>query len=304
MPKMNRPARLAGAAAASTAAAALLTACTGISASPVGGNLGTPLPAVGAPSTSATTAAATTAAAPCTQQTANISGDSATKIAQTMAAEMPKGCGFTLVGTLESPAEQVDGAQIEGSATYDSSGDLHFALLDQGVVLDTYVIGGSTYLRMYEESNPNAAPDADVKSLWQGALSTAAISQVGTGTWVKLTSAQLSTMHLAPGQHGVTGFSTLSSVTAMAADLTNADGETWESDGTKTVNGVPCALIDHAASSAEAPETAIAVDQATGLPVQVSYSHGSTVILATFSDWDTTPTIATPNSVVDGAALG
>lgn len=304
---MKRPARLAGAAAASTAAAALLTACTGISASPVGGNLGTPLPALGVPSTAAagpTTVAATVAAAPCTPQTANIAGDSAAKIAQTMAAELPKGCGFTLVGTLESPAEQVDGAQIEGSATYDGAGDLHFALLDQGVVLDTYVIGGSTYLRMYEESNPNAAPDADVKSMWQGALSAAAISQVGTGNWVKLTSAQLSAMHLAPGQQGVTGFNTLSSVTAMAADLTNAGGETWEADGTKTVNGVPCALIDHAASSAQAPETAIAVDQATGLPVQVSYSHGTTIVLATFSEWATTPTISTPNSIVDGATLG
>src|ERR1700722_16396070 len=154
MSMMNRPTRIAGAAAATVAAAALLSGCAGVSASPVGGNLGTPLPPVAGPTTTAAgpaPATSTATQAPCGPQTASIAGDSAAKIAQTMAAELPKGCGFTLTGTLESPAEQVDGAQLEGNATYDSTGDLHFALLDQGVVLDTYMIGGSTYLRLYEE---------------------------------------------------------------------------------------------------------------------------------------------------------
>ena len=304
MTNTKRSIRLAGAIAATAAAAALLTGCEGVSASPVGGNLYSTLPVDGATTgdpaaTGATTA--TTQAAVCVPQTANVASDTAAQLIQTVAAEIPKGCGFTLSGTLESPAEEADGAQLQGTATYDGSGGAHFALLDQGMVLDTYVTGGDTDLRLYEASAPNATPDADVKSFWQPAFSAASVTSIGSTKWVKLSSAQLTQLHL--GQGGIEGFTSLSSATALATDLTNGDGETWTLDGSKTVNGIPCLLVNHAAKGTTAPKTAIAVDKATGQPIQVSYSQSTQVILATFSNWGTTTTVAAPTAVVDGSTL-
>lgn len=308
MTNMRRSTRAAGAIIATAAAAALLTGCAGVSASPVGGNLDTPFtpnvqgggPAAG-PTGAAT--ATTTRAAVCIPQTANIAADTAAQIIQTVAAEIPKGCGFTLTGTLMSPAEQNDGAQLQGSATYDGSGDAHFALLDQGMVLDTYVTGTDTYLRVYESSAPTAAPDADVKTFWQPAFGAASVTTVGSAKWVKLTAAQRTALHLVSGSAGLAGFGSLSSPTALAADLTDSGGETWTLDGSKTVNGVACVLLNHASKTSAMPKTAIAVDKATGRLIQVSYSQGSTVDLATFSNWGTGAAVAAPTATVDGSTL-
>ena len=301
MTNTKRSIRLAGAIAATAAAAALLTGCEGVSASPVGGNLYSTLPVGGATTGGPATAAATTEAAVCVPQTANVASDTAAQLIQTVAAEIPKGCGFTLSGTLESPAEAADGAQLQGNATYDGSGTAHFALLDQGMVLDTYVTGGQTDLRLYEAASPNATPDGDVKSFWQPAFSATSVSTIGSTKWVELTSAQLTQLHL--GQTGIEGFSTLSSASALAADLTNGAGEAWTLDGSKTVNGIPCILVNHAAKGTTVPKTAIAIDKATGQPVQVSYAQSTQVILATFSNWGTTPAITGPTAVVDGSTL-
>jgi hypothetical protein len=307
MTNMKRSTRAAGAMIVTAAAAALLTGCTGVSASPVGGNLNTPFTPNAAPDTSGAGSGSgadpTGAAAACIPQTANIAQDTAAEIMQTVAAEIPKGCGFTLTGTLESPAEQNDGAQLQGNASYDGSGNTHFSLLDQGMVLDTYVSGGSTYLRLYEADAPKAVPDADVKSFWQPAFSASSVATVGSAQWVQLTTAQLTELHLVPGPNGLEGFGTLSSVTALAADLANGDGETWTLDGSKTVNGIPCVLLTHAANGSTTPKTAIAVDKATGQLIQVSYSQASSVVLATFSNWGTTPAVTVPTAVIDGSTL-
>lgn len=307
----NRSTRTAGAAVGLAAAAALLAGCAGVSASPVGGNLDTPLPSIpvlgGGPTTDAAgdpaSATATAPATACTPQTASVSGDTAAQIVQVAAAEIPKACGFTLAGTLESPAEQLDPAQLQGDATYDSSGNAHFELLDQGLVLDTYALSGDTYLRLYESAAPTATPDTDVRTFWKPALSSASVTSVGSGKWVKLTDAQKTSLHLVAGQTGLAGFSSLSSATALAADLTNSGGEPWTIAGAKTVDGIACTLVTHVSKTTQTPKTTIAVAKATGLPMAVSYQQGTALVTLTFSKWSTTPLVPGPTELVDGATL-
>ncbi|HEV2635472.1 MAG TPA: hypothetical protein VGX23_10025 [Actinocrinis sp.] len=302
--------RRAGAAAGLAAAAALLAGCAGVSASPVGGNLDTPLPTLpgfgaGATTDPDTAAAAPTATAPataCTPQTASVSGDTAAQMVQVAVAEIPAACGFTLTGTLESPAEQADGAELQGSATYDRAGNAHFALLDQGLVLDTYVLGSDTYLRLYESATPTATPDPDVLTFWHPALSAASVATVGSSKWVKLTGAQKTSLHLT-GSAGLPGYASLSSPTALAADLTDAGGEPWTIAGAKTVDGIPCTLITHVSKTTQTPKTTIAINKATGLPLAISYQQGTVITTASFTKWGTTPLVPGPTEVVDGATL-
>lgn len=303
MQTTKRTTRLVGAAVGLAAAAALLAGCQGTSAGPAAGSTAGSTP-TGPAAGSATSAAPAAQAASCTPQTKNISGETAAQILQTMVAEMPDACGFTVLpGDVEGAGEADNTVELAGDATYDSAGDIHVVIDNQGMTMDTYVIGGTTYLRIYVAGSPNATPDQDSMSFWHLALSTSSAAKLSSTEWVKLTSAQ--TAKFAPGgdPSGIEGSPSMASAAALAADLANGDGVTWTLAGTQTVDGISCTLVTHPAGSQNLPKTTLAIDTATGLPVEVTYGNSNGNSTLSFKDWGTTPTITAPSPVIDGASL-
>ena len=248
-----------------------------------------------APAISGTTAAA---ASTCTPQTTNVSAESVTEIISTLAAELPKSCGFTVSGYLDGAAELPDGLSIQDKATVDSAGNVHVAVADQGIVVDVYAVSGTEYVHLYEPGQAGTAPDSTVEGSWGSVLTSSQAASAGVN-FVKLTSTQSA----AYTSGGLAGNDALLTPGKLASDLTSGSSG-WTLGGTATVDGVSCVQLT-APSAQDAPATTISVNAATGLPVQVAYtaSQGSTPTTLTFTDYGTTAAVSAPSGAVDGSSL-
>ncbi|HWG25644.1 hypothetical protein [Actinospica sp.] len=147
---------------------------------------------------------------------------------------------------------------------------------------------------MYEPGQASAAPDSMVETSWGSVLTSSQIAAAGAN-FVKLTGAQTTTFF----SGGLGGTDALLTPSTLGKALTSASSS-WALAGTKTVQGVSCVEIS-APSAQDAPATAIAVNAATGLPVEVTYS-GSNAL--TFAGYGTTAAISAPSGTVDGSSLG
>lgn len=274
-------------------AAILALALTGCSAKG-GSNTIAPTQTARPSAVSATNAAADG----CTPQTTTVAADSASQIVQTLIAELPKACGYTISGVLDGAAELPDGLAIQSKATVDDIGNAHVPVMDQGMIVDAYLVSGSLYLRLASAGQPSAAPDQTVEMSWGNVLTSSQVAAAGTN-FVKLTASQAA----AYVSGGMAGSDPLLAPGTLGKDLTSALSG-WTLAGTKTVNGVSCVEVS-APSAQHAPAMTIAVNAATGLPVQVTYlvpSGGSNML--SFSGYGSTARVSAPSGAVDGSSLG
>jgi hypothetical protein len=247
--------------------------------------------------TSAAAAAGAKAAA-CKPHTRSVVGQTAAQILRTLTANIPAACGFTVSGDLLGQVFGIDGVELWGVTTYDSAGHVHLVYINQGVVVNAYRIGSSEYLRLYESASPNAAPDINVKGMWNafGVTSNAVINAAGSTRWVKLTAAQQKKVSVDDGFVGI------GNPAALAAALVKGTGVTWKLAGFATIKGIRCTVLSDATDSNKLyPAEKLYLNTATGLPVTVRYAYQMAPQPTTnFGSWSRTAAVTTPARVVAG----
>lgn len=221
---------------------------------------------------------------------------SAAQTVRTMRVSIPDACGFTVTGELLGADFGIDGVTLLGQTTFDGRGQAHVVYVTQGVVLDFYRVGGADYVRLYEYDAPTAAPDQNLRALWQEfGVSSRVVNKAGSTRWVKLTPAQ----QRAFTRSDMLGM--LGTPSSLAAALAEGTAAAWKLNGTKVINGIKCtAITDPAKNEQDFTET-IYVNDKTGLPVTIRYAvpHGRP-LAASFGHWSRISTITRPAKVVAG----
>jgi hypothetical protein len=226
----------------------------------------------------------------CAYMSEGVSGLTAVQVIKAVDSEMPHACGFAVSGQFDGPGFTMDGWELDGTATYGALGAVHIAWLDQGLVLDFYRAGGGEYLRIYEDGAPNAAPDINVRSMWQAfGISSALVKAAGSAKWIKLTAAQQK--KITP-ELGVP-----LTAAALAGDVAQGSGKPWKLGGSKTVDGVHCTVLIAPVNNSGAGYLgeSLYVDTATGLPLGIDYvSQDSQSVTASFGHWGMVAAVSPP----------
>jgi hypothetical protein len=280
-------------AAARRSAAAILTSAIATAAFATAA-FATPAFAAGG----AANAAPAAAKAACKPHTRSVAGQTATQALRTVSANIPAACGFTVSGDFLGQPFGIDGLELWGTTTYDSAGHVHLVYVNQGVVVNAYRIGASEYLRLYESATPNAAPDINVKGMWNafGVTSNAVINAAGSTRWVRLTAAQQKKVSVNGGFVGI------GSPAALAAALVKGTGVPWKLAGSATVRGIRCTVLSDATDSNQLyPAEKLYLNTATGLPVTIRYSYQvAPQPTTTFGSWSRTAAVTAPARIVAG----
>jgi hypothetical protein len=228
----------------------------------------------------------------CAYISQGVSGLTAAQAIRVVASEMPHACGFTVSGQFEGAGFNADGWELNGTATYGALGGVHLSWLDQGMVLDFYRAGGGEFLRIYEDGSPNAAPDINVRSMWQAfGISSALVKKAGSAKWIKLTAFQQKKIN------PVLGVPLTAS--ALASDVAQGSGKPWKLGGSKTVNGVHCTVLTAPVNNSGPGYLgeSLYVNTATGLPVGIDYvSQDSQSVTASFGHWGTAGIVSPPSA--------
>jgi hypothetical protein len=230
----------------------------------------------------------------CKPHTMSVAGRSAAQIVRGLTTSMPAACGFTVSGNLEGTGFGVDGEWLDGVTTFDGHANLHVVLGFQGVVFDVYRIGTHAWARLYEYSQPTAAPDGNVRAAWEslGVTSSRVIDAAGSTKWVSLTAAQAKLFTV-----GLTSeIAPFETERSLAAALAAGTGRPWKLSGTEIVDGIHCTVLTDPQDidGLNLPET-LYVNTATGLPVAIRYaSEDGTSASTTFGSWSRTRTVTPP----------
>lgn len=227
----------------------------------------------------------------CLSVTRSVAGLTAAQAIKVVASEMPHACGFTVSGDFDGPGFDIDGWELDGTSTYGALGGAHIVWFDQGMVLDFYRVGGARYLRLYEDGKPNAAPDLNVRTMWQAfGVSRAVVKQAGSAKWIKLTAAEWKKT-----SRDLQGVPLTAS--ALASAVAKGSGKPWQLGGSKTVRGVHCTVLV-APVNKSGPGflgESLNVSTATGLPVGIKYvSQDSQSVTASFGHWGTAAAVTAP----------
>jgi outer membrane lipoprotein-sorting protein len=192
----------------------------------------------------------------CEPATNGIAGMSAAQAIKTVTANIPKACGFTISGVFEGAAFG-DGWQLTATSTYGTSGAVHLVYVDQGTYIDFRTVGGVDYVRL------SGGTVVNNDGFWPsfGIKSSAVMKAAGTTKWVRLRT---------PAKTAQVG----EPLTAAAFAAEVAQGP-WTIDGTATVHGVRCTVLESKPQPGVVGSTTqwLYVNTATGLPVQIGYYY-------------------------------
>jgi hypothetical protein len=239
---------------------------------------------------------ASTASGPsmCAYLTRSVHGLTAAQAIRVVASEMPNACGFTVSGQFDGPGFDIDGWELDGTSTYGALGGAHVVWLNQGIVLDFYRVGGSQYLRIYEDGKPNAAPDINVKAEWKAfGIASQLAKKAGSAKWIRLTAAQQKKLDPDLGVP--------LTASALASAIAKGSGKPWRLGGTKIVRGVHCTVLVAPVNNSGPGflGSSLYVNTATGLPVGIHYvSQDSQSVTASFGHWGAATVTAPPASKV------
>jgi hypothetical protein len=188
----------------------------------------------------------------CQPATHGIAGMTAGQAIKTMTANIPKACGFTISGTFEGIAFG-DGWELTATSTYGTSGAVHLVFVDQGTYIDFRTVSGVDYVRL------NGGTVVNNDAFWPsfGIKSAAVMKAAGTTKWVRLP---------VPAKTAQVG-----NPLTVAAFATEIAQGSWKLDGTATVHGVRCTVLENKPPASDPDLTTqwLYVNTGTGLPVQI-----------------------------------